>query len=316
MMPEMRNRATLLGALVSVLCLAGLIWWASRQEAPDLPDSGAELLAMVAAVALYALNTAVRGERWHRLLQEEGGTPRRADTHALNVVGYAANNVLPARAGDALRVVLMAPRAALTKRSIVGTLVAERLLDVVVLLVIFVIVGYGVLGEAGAGDLKTLAIVTVAGAVALAAVVLLVRRNERLRTLIEPMLASTLALRGRHGGRLLAITVAIWAIETGVWMCAAAAVGFDMNPMEGLYLVALASVFALIPSGPGYAGTQDAAVIIGSRAVGASESLALSFLITLRLVLVVPITLTGLALLATRYGGLRRTLSAREAPPG
>ena len=32
-----------------------------------------------------------------------------------------------------------------------------------------------------------------------------------------------------------------------------------MDPIEGIYLVALASVFALIPSGPGYAGTQEAA---------------------------------------------------------
>ena len=315
-MPQMRNRATILGALVSVLCLAGLVWWASRQAAPHLPESSDELLALLGAVALYAVNTAVRGERWHLLLQEEGGAPRRVDTHALNVVGYAANNVLPARAGDALRVLLMAPRAGTTRRSVVGTLVAERLLDVAVLLVIFVIVGYGILGEAGAGDLKTVALVTVAGALALATIVVLVRRNERLHALIAPMLTSTLSLRGRHGVTLLAITLAIWGIETGVWMAAAAAVSFHMNPMEGLYLVALASVFALIPSGPGYAGTQDAAVIIGSRAVGAAKPLALSFLITLRLVLVVPITVAGLILLATRYGGLRRTLSAREAPAG
>ena len=43
-------------------------------------------------------------------------------------------------------------------------------------------------------------------------------------------------------------------------MAVGAAVGFRMDPIEGLYLVALASVFALIPSGPGYAGTQDTAV--------------------------------------------------------
>ena len=53
------------------------------------------------------------------------------------------NNVLPARAGDAVRVVLMAPRADASKRTVVGTLVAERLLDVGVLLVLFVVVGYG-----------------------------------------------------------------------------------------------------------------------------------------------------------------------------
>ena len=61
------------------------------------------------------------------------------------------------------------------------------------------------------------------------------------------------------------MTLLIWAIETGVWMSTAAAVGFHMNPIEGMYMVALASVFSLIPSGPAYAGTQDTAVIVGSR---------------------------------------------------
>ena len=36
-----------------------------------------------------------------------------------------------------------------------------------------------------------------------------------------------------------------------------------MDPIEGMYMVALASVFSLIPSGPAYAGTQDTAVIVG-----------------------------------------------------
>ena len=85
----------------------------------------------------------------------------------------------------------------------------------------------------------------------------------------------------------------IWAIETGVWMSTAAAVGFHMDPIEGLYMVALASVFSLIPSGPAYAGTQDTAVIVGSKALGATGATALAYLLMLRFVIVVPITLAG-----------------------
>ena len=78
---------------------------AARRAAPSWPRCWR-------AIALYALATLVRGERWQRLLVDEGGTPHAASTrYALNVVGYMGNNVLPARAGDAIRVVLMAPRA-------------------------------------------------------------------------------------------------------------------------------------------------------------------------------------------------------------
>jgi hypothetical protein len=48
-------------------------------------------------------------------------------------------------------------------------------------------------------------------------------------------------------------------------------------------------------------GTLDAAVLFGSRAIGRTSSAALSFLILLRLVLVVPITAVGLGFLVVRY---------------
>ena len=57
-------------------------------------------------------------------------------------------------------------------------------------------------------------------------------------------------------------------------MTTGAAVGFGMTPIEGLYIVALASVFAMIPSGPAYAGTQDAAAIIGIKALGGTSAQA------------------------------------------
>jgi hypothetical protein len=103
----------------------------------------------------------------------------------------------------------------------------------------------------------------------------------------------------------------IWAIEATVWMSAGAAVGFGMTPIEGLYIVALASVFAMIPSGPAYAGTQDAAAIIGIKALGGTSAQAIAYVVMLRFVIVVPITLVGLVLLMTRYGGLGRLRTAR-----
>jgi len=82
---------------VSVLFLAAIVWWASHQDPPELPTSGADLAALGAAVALYFAACGVRGERWQVLLVENGARPRRADTYGLIAVGYLGNNVLPAR---------------------------------------------------------------------------------------------------------------------------------------------------------------------------------------------------------------------------
>jgi uncharacterized membrane protein YbhN (UPF0104 family) len=308
-----RSPLSILGIVVSIVSLAGVVWWASKQEAPQLPQTAGELAALIGAIALYGLATVVRSERWQRLLVDERAKPRRSDTYALTVVGYAGNNLLPARAGDAIRVVLMAPRAATSMRTVVGTLLAERLLDVAVLLVLFVVVGYGLLGEVGGHSVELIAILAIAGVAAAGVGWRFVRRNERLHGLLAPIASSTLGLRrAHHGLLLLGMTLVIWAIEAGVWMSVGAAIGFGMDPIEGLYLVALASVFSLIPSGPGYAGTQDTAVAIGIKAIGGTGGTAIGYLLMLRFVIVVPITILGLILLVVRYGGLKNLRAGRS----
>jgi hypothetical protein len=180
-----------------------------------------------------------------------------------------------------------------------------------VILVLFLVVGYAVLGEVGAGSVEWIALATVAVVAAAAVAITLVRRNERIHDFVAPMLSSTLRLLSRHGVLLIGMTFGIWIIEATAWMAVGASVGFGMNFLEGLYLVALASVFALIPSGPGYAGTQDAATVIGIKAIGGSGATAVSYLVMLRFALLVPITVVGFILLIARYGGLARLRAAR-----
>jgi uncharacterized membrane protein YbhN (UPF0104 family) len=284
-----------------------VVWWATKQKPPRLPHTGAELADLAASLVLYALATVVRGERWRLLLEDEGGRPSRGDSLGIVCVGYAGNNILPARAGDAVRAVLMAPRAGTSIRTVIGTLLAERVLDVVVLVVLFVVVGYGLLGQVGSGRAELVAGIVVGLAAAALAAWRVARRSQRLHAFLAPIAASTLGLRrAHHGLRLLALTLVIWAIETAVWMSIVGAIGFGVNAIEGVYLVALASVFSMIPSGPAYAGTQDAAAILGLKALGGTGAQAVSFIVLLRFVIVVPITIVGLALVAFRYGGLRR----------
>ena len=314
-----RRAAGLAGALVSLLFLAAIVWWASRQPAPELPTSGPRLAALGGAVLVYFVSCALRGERWQILLLENGARPHRADTYGLIAVGYLGNNVLPARAGDALRVVLLAPRAATDRRTVLGTLVAERLCDVLVLGLLFLLLAYGVLSGAGTdvlGDQAgTAALVLGVVLVVTLVVAVVLHTRGHLRRVVDwlrPMLAATSNLRGRHGAEVLVLTVAVWACEGVVWWLTAEAAGMDIGLIGALYLLALSSMLVLIPAGPGYAGTMDAAILIGSQALDKSASAAVTYLILLRFVLMVPITVAGLIIGATRYGGVQRLLSARS----
>ena len=81
------------------------------------------------------------------------------------------------------------------------------------------------------------------------------------------------------------------------------------------YLVALTNFGAALPAAPGSIGTFDAAVAWGANRLGASGSAAVSYLLMLRFVLYVPITVVGFVVLVTRYGGWSRMREALRMRP-
>jgi uncharacterized membrane protein YbhN (UPF0104 family) len=321
--PDLRGRgARIAGIAISLVSLAAVVVWASRQQPPELPSSMGQLAALGGAVGVYGAATVLRGERWYWMLRQAGEHTRRADAYGLVTVGYMGNNVLPARGGDAMRTYLCPRGKEAGIRHVVGTLVAERVLDAAFLLSLFVVLAYGVLRGIDAPDSDRLLLVVAAGAVAAVVTWLLLRlgrRHPRGRSAIEflaPMAKATRDLRGGYGLAMVGMTAAIWVTEAATYYAVGLAASVPMTPIEALYVVALASVFILIPSGPGYVGTLDAAVLFGVRAVGGTGSEAVSYLLLLRLVLLVPITVAGLVLLVARYGGFGSARAARVEASG
>jgi uncharacterized protein (TIRG00374 family) len=298
--------------MISIAALAAVVVWAVHQEPPTLPSGPEQLAEFGGAIAFYLAGCAVRAERWYELLRYNGAQPRRLDAYGLLAVANFGNNVLPARAGDALRVVVIAPRARTDARTVIGTIVAERLLDVGVLVALFVVLAYGVLGGIDVPSVGRLvfAALLVAALIAAAAAAawVLHRRGHLLRVIafLAPMGEATRRLRSNHGMQLLGITFVVWALEWIGWWLTARAAGLDLAIVEVGYLMGLASVFALVPSGPGYVGTFDAAVVFGVRALGRTGAQALSYVLLLRFVVTVPITLIGLVVLVAGYGGVGR----------
>ena len=311
----MNRRFALIQALISLVALAAVVWWASHQEAPELPRTFGHVMLLVLAAALYAGATLVRGERWHRILHLTRVDAKRSDSYGLTTVGYMGNNVLPARAGEMLRVVLLDRRTPSGKRILLGTVVAERLLDAIALGTIFVVVVFGILRETALPSQRPFLVAGIGLVVlALAIVALEVLRThgafERIREWLRPLAGAPRALLSRTGVALLAVSFVVWALEASVYLAIARSVELDISGMGALYLVALTNLFAMLPAAPGYVGTFDAAVVFGVKAVGGTGSAAVSYLILLRFLLFVPITVVGLVVLVTRYGGWSRLRAA------
>ncbi len=311
----MNRRFALIQALVSLVALAAVVWWALGQEAPELPSGGEAIAWLVGSVLLYALATLIRGERWHRILALAGVRASRADCYALTTVGYMGNNVLPARAGEALRVVMLAPRCGAGKRTVAGSIVAERLLDVIALAVIFVLTVYVVLSASvlPTDRPRLMAAILVAAVLALAAVIWILRSHhvfERVRDWLRPLAEAPRALLSRSGVVLLAATFVLWAVEASVYLAVARSVDLQISVSGALYLVALTNFVAALPAAPGSIGTFDAAVAFGAKRLGATGGQAVSYLLILRFMLYVPITIFGFVVLVSRYGGWSRLRAA------
>jgi uncharacterized membrane protein YbhN (UPF0104 family) len=306
--PSRRNRVMrIASAVVSLVFLAAAGWWASKQKMPTLPSGTHAYLSLTGALALYALATLCRGERWHHLLGHTSIHPKRIDSYAITTVGYAGNNVLPARAGEALRTFLVAGRVSASKREVVGTIIAERVLDAAVLAIAFAFGAYGTLVSGNPVALLGIIVVGV-GAVALFPTRFHpTPTHPRLKWLVDSvarLLGPTRKLLSREGALLFGLTFLIWTIEASTYFLIAHAVGLGISFGGAVFIMVVANFVSLIPAGPGYVGTFDAAVLFAAKSLGRSRSVAVSYLLLLRFVLFIPITITGLLLLVGRYGGL------------
>lgn len=316
----MNRRLALIQGLLSLVALGAVVWWAAHQEAPSFPDSGGALALIGVSVVLYAAATAVRAERWHHILQLTDVHAPRRDCYGLTTVGYMGNNVLPARAGEALRVVLLSQRTGAGKRTVTGTIVAERALDAVALgAILAVTVGITLDREVLPTEHPILigAAVVAVAVLGIATLEFLRRRGHmvRVRELLRPLAHAPRALLGREGAFLLGATFLLWALEGAVYLAVAEAVKLNISISGALYLVALTNFVAALPAAPGSIGTFDAAVAFGARALGGAGNVVISYLLLLRFVLYVPITVVGLVVLVVRYGGWARLRSAARLEP-
>jgi uncharacterized protein (TIRG00374 family) len=309
------------GLAVTVACMYLAVRGVALDDALDaLADS--DLLWLVPALPVFALAIALRALRWWSLFAAAERPPLRSIAYAL-LIGYFFNNTLPARAGEAARVIALHKRAATPKAEAVGTVVVERLFDVLALLIVL-FASYPWLPE-----ISWLRAAAVFGAVVvtvlLALVVVIVRYDERaVHWLLSPLrrvkragvaerleAAAVNATRGlvalrspRIALRGMALTIASWTtLGVSYWILT---MGFhlDLPLVAGLLVTVAINLSLVLPSSPAALGVFEAATVVALRAFDVPQAEALSYALVLHLLNLVPFLLIGAALLGP--GALRR----------
>ena len=107
-------------------------------------------------------------------------------------------------------------------------------------------------------------------------------------------------------GLLLAtLSVLIWSCEGITLLLVGHSIGLELHFFDSILIIVLASLAAAIPAAPGYAGTFDAGLILGLKAVGVTGGAAVGFVLLARFVMFVPVTLAGLFVLLHSYRDFR-----------
>src|SRR5690606_32906829 len=313
-----RRLRTAIGILLSIL----LLWWALRDVSFAEVASrirSAEPLPFALAIAVTVGGFWFRAVRWGVLLLPAFGTLPMRPRMAATFIGFAANNLLPARVGEFARAFSLSRLTPVPTSAALATLVIERILDGIVLLGFLFLAmassGFPATGELGGPDLRTAAL-TVAGFITLLTLGLgmsvasprLAARTGRAAIrllpgrLHDPALE---ALRGFAQGlgvlrrpRLFfasaVLAIGQWGFLALSFLFAFRAFGIDDVPFSGaVFLQSLISLAVAIPSSPGFFDPFEAAARFGLGLWNVPADQAISFAIGFHIGGFIPVTVIG-----------------------
>lgn len=279
---------------------------------------------LLVAAGIHLASFWVRSLRWQTMLASLKPITARRLFPPL-AISYMANNTLPMRAGEFVRAYLLGRNEGLSKASAFSSIMLERILDGLTLLLflggIALLVPLPIWVQrvgllAGLGFVGVSAFLT--GLVFMRSQTLAVLRTC-LRFLPPRVLDRVEQLLGRfvtgldvlQNGRGLLVVAAwslvVWGMEALALFVVARACDQPLSVVGAFFALVIINLGTMIPSSPGYIGTFEFFCAKSLAVFGILEAPAMGFALVLHVVQFVPITLVGL------YFMVRQGVSLRSA---
>ncbi len=331
------------GRIVGFLLTGVFLWLVARNV------DGAELVSafakadyrLVAPAALATLTGyLVRTARWQRIVRPVAPLSF-GSAFGILMMGFAANNLLPARLGEVVRAYMLRRRTGARKTYGLATIVLERVCDGLVLILFLGIVSISLPLPDWGQEVQVLSsALFLAATVAIVlllmqedvivkiAYLLLGRFPDRLAgpllRAMEVFISGLHALRSRRSvAYVILMSVVVWLLEAVSYLLLVTAFGVRLTPdvpvLAAGFLLVVVNLGIMIPSGPGYVGTFQAAAIGALGVFGVAKEPALALAILSHLMQWLLVTLIGLAFFAKEQVGLfgieRQAESERDDLP-
>ena len=300
-------RRTLFGRreLISTLIPLALIVLAARNvdwgEAAQALARANPYFVLLGLIVYYA-TFPLRSWRWSRLLRQGGANIAWDQLLKILFVGWFVNSIVPAKLGDLYRSYLVKRRFGISMSRTVGVVVAERLLDLLVVFALLIVGGYVAFGRTILPDLR---IVYLTGA---ALALLLVAAVAGLYY-VAPRLGRFFPAEARRIGHLFRegvlhsfralplagpVTIGIWACEAVRLLFVLTSLGLEL-PWSGVVFVAVAvALLTTVPLTPaGFGFVEIAMVYVLTQGFGLAQSDAVAVAVVDRAVTVLSVIVIG-----------------------
>jgi uncharacterized protein (TIRG00374 family) len=328
-------RRTLVRLGIGTAATAAFLWLFLREV--DLSEAWRQMSdlpawALLASLGLIGLNVFFMTLRWKYLLAGAGYPIDRWKLFSTIAVGRGANNLLPARGGDLLRIESLRERQVPVFVS-AGTLFAERLLDGVVLSA-WIVLGALMIGEGGPVLLTGIALAagTAFGVFLVRAAAHDPERTERfvwrVTKFLPPRWHTRAARAAAHfveglgafrGKRrvflIFATSVAMWLADVAMYYVVGRAYGIEIGVGGFFLLEGIGNLALAVPATAAGIGTFDYLTLIAAKGIDVPGDKATAYVLTMHALTVIPVTLLGAALVRPAFPRLFRrheTATAEE----
>lgn len=250
-------------------------------------------------IAVFYAGFVLRTVRWRRMLVRAGVTslpdvqlPSNPAILEIMLLAWFANCVVPAKLGDVYRGFLLKRRSRAPLTTSMGTIAAERLIDLVVLLVLLLASGVVVFGRHFPGDTETIVLyggITVLVGLAVVAIVAVFR--ETLMGMVpdrfvEPVsrLQAGLFTNLRNPWSSVGFSIGIWLLDGVRVFFVAWSLGVVLPLSTALFIALVGALAAVSPVTPAGLGVVEAVLISVLTIVGVHGDTATAIAILERII--------------------------------
>jgi uncharacterized protein (TIRG00374 family) len=308
------NAGKIAGIVITIVCLFLAFRQVNLQELVGAL-AGADYRLIVPATLLWLIGYCARTLRWRALLAGTKVGPI-LELFGVLMVGFATNNLLPARLGELARAYLLRQHTGMRKTFVLASIFLERIFDGLALVALLLILSALVELPGWGREVELVATALFVG-VALG-VTLLLYRHDLVGRLVELVARP---LPSRIGGFAVSafgsfvsglasmrradvvvsssvLSVAVWAIEWAAYVVVASAFSLGLSAVQlaaaCAFLLVVVNLGIMLPAAPGYVGTFQFFAVSALAVWGVPREPALAVAIVSHLVQYVLVTAIGL----------------------